>query len=330
VEPNIMTSAPPQSSSVALSIVRNEVHSRRCGFTLAEVLMALAILGVVMSITMPAVIEVQKRSQHAEAAMQGAEELRYVTALISQVVRSAPQTPEVRAGGLELLIAPKDLAYATVGDTTLIDLLRGVKGSRSDQRVLIFANIAGSAAVYPVFASDARPAGEVTASDYSTYFVDGSSLPIIDLDELFTVGDTITIPATPYGGARSSQIATIGNAAGNKTITLEDDLGVNVPNDTRIAATSGRRLLFSVQSNGELRYFADHRDLSSYTVIARDIDPSPLVDPADSASGETVPFTLSDRNVMLNLQKLPAGTLAGRTVQGAITTIYVRTNPLSL
>jgi len=325
-----MTSAPSQSRSFVVPTGRNQAHLRRCGFTLAEVLMALAIFGVVMSLTMPAVIEVLKRSRHAESAMKGAEELRYVTALISQVVRSAPQSPEVQAGGLELLIAPKDLGYVTVGDTTLIDSLRGVKGSKFDQRILKLSNIAGSAVISPVFASDARPAGQVTAGSYGTYFIDGSSLPSIDLDEMFTVGDTIKIPATPYGGAISSQIASISSGAGDKTITLEDDLGVNVPNGTRIATTSSRRLLFSVQSNGELRYYVDHRDLSSYTVIARDIDASPLTDPADSASVETVPFTLSGRNVLVNVQKLPAGTMVGRTVQGAITTIYARTNPLSL
>lgn len=325
-----MSSFSSQCGSSFVLSERNDNRLRRRGFTLAEVLMALAVFGVVMSITMPAIIEVLKRSRHTESAMQGAEELRYVTALISQAVRSAPQSPTAQAGGLELLIAPKDLGYATVGDTTWIDMLRGVKGSKSNQRVLKLSNIAGSAVIFSVFASDARPTGQVTTSDYGTYFVDGSGLPTIDLDEMFTVGDTIKIPATPYGSAISGQINSVSNNAGNKTVTLTDDLGVDVPNGTRIAATSGRRLLFSVRSDGELRYYADHRDLTSYTVIARDIDASPLTDPADSTSGETVPFTVSGRNVMLNIQKLPAGTLAGRTVQGAITTIYARTDPLSL
>lgn len=300
----------------------------RRGFTLLEILVATTIFGLAIGITLTAFVAALKQSKHAELAIEGAAELRHATDIISQAVRSAPQAPTVQSGGLELLVAPKDLGYATVLATTWIDMVNGVKGSKSNQRMLHVSNYAASAVSTSIFASAARPSGALTSSAVSTYFTDATDLPSIDLNEIFASGDTLTIPATSYGSLVTGVINNISNNSGNKTLTLTNNLGVDVPNGTRIAATSGRRHLFSVQGNGDLRYYPDHRDLTVFTILAQDIDPSPLTDPADPDSDVTVPFKVEERFVTLNLQQLPRGSIAGRTVQGATTTVYARTDPV--
>ncbi len=321
---------------------------RAAGFTLLEILVAMTILLVAIGLVLGVYLAALKRVVHSENALKGATEVRAATDLISQAVRSAPMTPLLLdkdgnskdaygnpyTAGPQLLVAPKDLGYATVLETTWIDVPRGVKGSKDNQKVLKVSNITPNAVAFSIFDSSARPAGALTAGDVSTYFTDGSNLPTTDLNDLFSVGDTITIPATAYGAATTGdKINSISNNAGNKTLTLDNNLGVNVPNGTKIMAIRGRRLLFSIVTDGtqkgDLRFYPDSRDLTKYAVLARDIDPAPFSDPADTGSARTVPFSISGRYVTLNLQKLPRGTTAGRTVQGVQTTVLTRTDPLA-
>jgi hypothetical protein len=218
-------------------------------------------------------------------------------------------------------------------ETTWIDMVNGVKGSKSNQKMLHVSNVTLPAVVASLWASTARPAGAITNGQVATYFVDGSNLPTTDLNDLFSVGDTITIPGTAYGPKTTGVINSISNNAGNKTLTLVSALGVDVPNGTKIAATSGRRVMFEVVSSGtsagELRYYPDSTNLTKFTVLAHDISPTPLTDPANAASVATVPFTISNtaaNYVIINLQKLPKGTTVGRTIQGVQTTAYTRTD----
>jgi hypothetical protein len=277
---------------------------------------------------MGAYLAAVKRAVHAQNALTGIQELRYASDLISQVARSSPQPPAVQASGLQLVLAPKDLGYATVLDVTWIDVLHNVKGSRSNQRLLKISNVTPAAVAFSVFDSSARPAGALTAGDVATYFTDSATLPATDLNDLFAPGDTLTIPATPYGPSVTRVINAISNNPGNKALTLTADLGTDVPNGTRIPATAGRRILLSVEASGDLRYYPDRRDLTRFMVVARDIDPAPLTDPSNTSSARTVPFVVSGRFITLNLQKLPRGTIAGRTVQGVQTAVYTRTDPL--
>ncbi len=300
----------------------------RAGFTLIEVMVAMTILVLAMAVTMSAYLAALKRALHSQEALRGTQELRYASDLISEAVRSAPQPPTVQSSGVQLVVAPKDLGYATVLETTWIDTLHNVKGSKSNQRMLHMTNVTPAAVTISVFQSGARPTSALTSADIATYFTDSSSLPSTDLNDLFASGDTITIPATAYGPQTTGVINNISNNSGNKTLTLTASLGVDVPNATRIAATAGRRMLFSVESTGELRYYPDRRDMTKYTVLARDVDPSPLTNPADTTSAITTPFVIAGRYVTLNLQKLPRGSLAGRTVQGVRTNVYTRTDPL--
>ncbi len=297
-------------------------------FSLLEVLVAMTIFGLAMGVALVAFVAVLKRVHHTDAVLKGAAELRHATDVISQVVRSAPQPPVVQSGGLELLVAPRDLGYATVLATTWIDVLHDVKGSKSNQRMLHISNVAGSAVSTSVFAGFGRPAGSVSTSGLAAYFATAADLPTIDLNDVFSAGDEITIPATAYGAQVTREIRNISNNPGNKTLTLTSDLGVDVPNGTRIAATAGRRHRFILQADGELRHYPDHRDLTRYAVLAREIDPSPLSNPADASSAVSVPFIVTERAVSINLQRIPAGSTSGRTVQGAQTTVFTRTDPL--
>lgn len=298
------------------------------GFTLVEVLIATTVLAVVMTIVFVSNFSVLKRAKHTEGLITGVQQLRYASDLISQAVRSASRTPVVQSGGLELVVAPEDLGFAVTNDIAPIDALHNVYGTKANMRNLKVSNITPAAAASSIFVSSARPPGALTSVDVSTYFKSASDLGEIDLNDVFKVGDMIAIPGTRYGSPVTGIINSISNNPGTKTITLVNNVGVDIPAGTKIRASAGRRLLFSVTTTGDLRYYPDSRDLTKFSVIATDIDPSPRSAPAVSSSPDTVPFTLTGRYVTLNLQKLPRGTMAGRTVQGVQTTVFARSDPL--
>jgi prepilin-type N-terminal cleavage/methylation domain-containing protein len=326
----LITASPWRSNH---SPARTASRSNRA-FTLVEVLVATSILGLAVGMTMVVFIAALKRAQHTEQMLKGMSEIRYASDIISQTVRSGSQLPTIAANGTRLLVPPKDVGYALVLDTTWIDMVNGVKGSKSNQKMLHVSNVTMPAVVASVWASTARPAGAISDAQVATYFVDGSNLPVGDLNGLFAVGDTLTIPATAYGPKTTGVINSISNNPGNKTVTLVSALGVDVPNGTKIAATSGRRAMFEVvpsgASTGDLRYYPNSTDLTKFSVLAHNISPTPLSDPSNSGSAPTVPFVISNSSanyVIINLQKLPKGTTVGRTVQGVQTTAYTRTDP---
>ncbi len=301
-------------------------------FTLLEVLIATTILGLALSMSMVVFLAAMKRAQHTETGLKGTAELRFASDLISQSVRSASQLPTVASSGLQLIVPPKDLGFAVVQEITWLDTAHTVKGSKSNQRVLHVSNFTLPAVVTSAWLSSTRPTGAISSSDVATYFISSSNLPATDLNDIFTVGDTISLPVPSAGTPTTGVINSISNNINNKTITLTANIGVDVPNGTKIQATSGKRVMFEVRSNGDLRYYPDNRDLTKYSVLAHDIDPSPLSDPADSSSATTVPFSIpsgSTDYVIINLQKVPAGTTVGRTLQGVRTTAYTRTDPTS-
>lgn len=291
-------------------------------------MVAMTVLAIVATMAFASFIALIRRVTHAEGVVKGATEVRYAADMISQSVRGAPQTPLVQAGGCDLVVMPYNLGYAMVEDVTWIDAVHNTKGSKSNQRVLKLSNVVPSAATASIFTSAARPAGAVASTDTSTYFKDSTQLSIVDLNDLFAVGGTISVPATAYGSAVTRTINSISNNPGNKTLTATASWGVNIPNGTKIFATGGRRILFRITSAGELRYYPDNRDMNKYSVLATDINPTPLLNPADTAGGTMVPFSISGSYLTLNLQKVPAGRPAGRTLQGFQTSVYVRTDPL--
>lgn len=295
---------------------------------MTEIIVAMTILSIAMTITLSAYLVALKRSVHTQNALTGTTEVRFATDLISEAVRSTPQIPVVQTSGRQLIVAPKDLGYATVLATTWIDTIHNVKGSKSNQRMLHISNVTPAAVAFDIFKGASRPTGAVAATSIATYFDDSSTLPTTDLNDLFESGDTLTIPATAYGPSVTGVINNISNNSGNKTLTLTDNLGVDVPNGTKIAATAGRRIMFSVETSGELRFYRDNRDLTKYVILARNIDYQPLSLPNDTTSTRTTPFVLNGRLLTINLQQLPKGNMAGRTTQGVQTQVYARTDPL--
>lgn len=313
--------------------------SRSQGFTLTEILVTTTILGFAASITMVVFLAALKRANHTEAGLKGTAELRYATDVISQAVRSSSLLPTVADGGRTLLVPPRDLGFATVEDGTWIDQPQGIQGWKDNQRVLKVSDVTGSAVTQSIWKTTTRPSGAIAATDVPTLFIGTSSLPKQDIRTMFSVGDTLTVPATSFGPSVDRVINSISNNAGTKTISLTADLGVNVPNGTKILATSGRRLKFTVTAgtasdplSGELRFYPDSNDATKYTVLARHISPAPLSDPAQPSSSAGVPFTIptaSSNYVIINLQKVPPGTSVGRTLQGVQSTVFTRNDPLN-
>lgn len=307
--------------------------NRSSGFTLVELMIATVIFGLVSGLMLVAYTGVAKRAYHTDATIKGSAELRYATDLISRSVRSASQLPTVSADGLQLIVPPFDLGVAIVtGPGTAIGPAGDGMGYKGNQRMIKLSNFTGAAATSSIFNSANRPAGVVSAGQVSTYFKPENALEVVDLNDVFSVGDTVTIPATAYGDEVQRVISSISNNSGNKTLTFTADLGVDVPLDTLVRATSGKRIGFQVvtavgETNGELRYYPDNSDRTRFMILARDVDPSPLLTPSVSTSGNTTPFVLNERFLTINLQRLPAGRTFGRTVQGVQTTVLARTNP---
>lgn len=313
------------------------------GFTLVELMVATAILGIVMGLTLVAYTGVAKRAFHTEATIKGSSELRYAADMISQAVRSASQPIVVSANGLQLDVPPDTLGVAFItGPGTKIGPLSDGEGYKDTAPMVKVGDYSAAIATSSIFASSARPTAALTASDVVTYFKTQAYLEAneeLNIDRktggLFRVGDVITIPATAYGTSVTLTIKSVSNGKNNKTITFTDKLGVDVPLGTRILPTSAvPRMRFevipetakNVDTRGQLRYYPD-ADQNTFIVLATDVDASPVSNPADPTSAATTPFVLNGRVVTLNLQKLPRGTIAGRTVQGVQTKAYARTDP---
>jgi hypothetical protein len=215
-----------------------------------------------------------------------------------------------------------------VNDITWLDTAHTTKGTKSTMKELKISDTTRPIVTVSIWAGDARPTGALASGDVATYFT--AALPTTDVSDAFAVGDTISIPATAFGNATTGVINSMSNNPGNKTITLVNKLGVDVPNGTKISASSGKRVRFEVRSNGDLRYYPDTRDLTKYAVLAHNVTQTPLSDPSDSSSAASVPFTISSTDsdyVLLNLQQIPATTTRiGRTLQGVQTAVFTRTS----
>ncbi|ACB74176.1 PilW family protein [Opitutus terrae] len=319
------------------------------GFTLVELMVATTILGIVMGMTLVAYTGVTKRAFHTEATIKGSSELRYAADMISQSVRSASQPIVVSANGLQLDVPPDTLAVAVIdGAATSIGPLSDALGYKDNQQLVKVKDYSSAVATSSIFASSARPSAAVAGTDISTYFKSQTYLGANEginlerdtkgaklLEGMFRKGDVVTIPATAYGAQVVLVIDSVSNGKGSKTITFTTKLGVDVPNGTKILPTgAGRRMRFevfsetdpTVERRGQLWYYPD-KDTANHIVLATDVDASPVSNPADPTSAATKPFVSNGRVLTLNLQKLPRGTVAGRTVQGVQTTAYARTDP---
>ncbi len=323
--------------TISLLTTQPATACRKAAYTLVEVMVATTILAIAISLTMVVFTAALKRATHTQDLLQGTQELRYASDVISQAVRSAYRAPTTANSGRQLFVPAKDIGYFTVVDGTWIDAAKTVQGWKSNMQT-IRATVTVSPAVYNAFRSTARPPGAVTsASDVSAYFVDSSVVPKVS--DVLQKLDILSIPATAFGTAVPAIVVdTVAKDAGSAQISFTTKLGVDVPNGTILSLVKGRTALFEVNiaetnpdgtpKRTELRYYRDYtHSPGQYTVLARDISATPLNDPTNSTSGTTVPFTIATsatNYVVMNLQKIPKGTLAGRTLQGLQTTAFTR------
>lgn len=332
-----------ETVSASPSLAGSVGRRRRSGFTLVEIMVAMTILGLAMTITMVVFLAAVKRASHTETMLKGTSELRYSADMISQAVRSASQPPTVNTSanalggvGTQLYITPGTFGYLLVQDTTWLDAAHTVKGTKAGQKNLSVSGYL-SPATYTPFSGSSRPTGALAAGDVGTYFRPStdSTLPSPKVSDLVVVTDTLSVPQTSYGPAQTAIVNSVSNNSGNATITVNNNFSYSIPEGTKISIQSTRTQMFAVVLNSavnpsqyELRYYPDKSVTTKYSVLATDISPSPQVDPSGSAT--TVPFVVSASNqnyVTINLQMIPRGTTVGRTLQGVQTTVYSRTNP---
>lgn len=304
---------------------------RRSGFTLVEIMVAMTILGLAMTITMVVFLAAVKRASHTETMLKGTSELRYSADMISQAVRSASQPPTTD-DGTQLYIAPGTFGYLLVQDVTWLDTAHTVEGSKAGQK-LIKAIAYISTATYTPFSGTSRPSGALAIGDVSTYFraSTDTTLPSPSVSDLVVVGDTLSVPQTSYGPAQTLVVNSVSQNSGTGTITVTANLSYSIPTGTKISVQSTHRQKYAVV-NGQLLFYPDSSVSSKYSVLASDISSAPLSDPSNKSSAATKPFVISSTNtsfVTINLQMIPKGTTVGRTLQGVLTTAYARTNPAS-
>ncbi|HVU34331.1 MAG TPA: prepilin-type N-terminal cleavage/methylation domain-containing protein [Opitutaceae bacterium] len=311
---------------------------RRAGFTLLEVMIATTILAMATGMTIVVYVAAMKRAQHTENMLKGTSELRYTADMISQAIRSAPSLPTVSSDGLTLYVTPKDEGvYFVVQNGTWIDSGHTTQGWKSNQKTVQVDAVLSSVADN-VFSGTNRPTGALSSGQVGTYFVTSSTGSTPKVSDLIQANDTLSIPETAFGSAVSSiTINSVSNNAGTATVTFTTNLGVDVPDGTELSIASGRQYMFKVLKTagtntkvGDLLYYPDSRNTAQYTILAHDIDWQPLSDPSNSTSARSTPFSIASTAtdyVTLNLQKVPQGTAAGRTLQGVITAAYTRTSP---
>jgi len=183
----------------------------------------------------------------------------------------------------------------------------------------------------------ACPSGEISTLDNTVFASNSVGYPS-GPGNLFEDGDVVTIPVTAFGGA--VQLTVRSHTATSLTFTTSLNPALSnwtLPNGTLIENTAGPRTLLTVMSansgsfqRGDLVLFPDDRDLTRFTLLARNIDPNPRVEPTNPASATESPFNFNNdpdiRELTVNLQCLPAGNrVAGRATAGIRTKIRVRT-----
>lgn len=315
----------------SVQTVCDPVGSRRPvrGFMLSEIMVAVAVAMLVCGIAMVLFMSALKHARNTEEMTKTVSDVRYATDTISAAVRSTPARPIVSNAGLTLQVAPNETYYATVDDTSIVDNLQtpNILGSLDGQRTIRISVRARQPATLWALKT-AGPTAAISTLP-SGMFLTVTDLPNIDLNDLFSPGDVLSIPGTSYGPAFTVSLSSINNASSPKTLTTSTDLLEKIPNGTQILASSGGYIRFTVESNGDLRRYPDDRNMAQFTVLARNIAAAPQASPYSGSPTATVPFVynVTPRTIVVNLQSLPPGNRAGRTSTASETTIFVRTDP---
>lgn len=315
------------------------------GFTLSELLVSLSVFSLCVVIAMGAMITVLKRSDHTELTTASHQELRYSVSLISKTVRTAPRLPEVSANGRTLRVPAVQAGVLTQGPAIAGGNMSwgdGIQGWRYNQQTLqISPHIPedqreGTGVMASIFSDlDELPAGSINSVTEGYFIGLPSGVGAYDLNQMLFQGMQITIPADPPYTPNPVTVTVRSNPGaiappvgdGDKTLSLTTNLGSFVRNGARISLPSVAPMrMFTVEDNGDLRYYPNAADTSRFRVIAQHINPTP-----NGLDGEpTTPFAqgINSREVIINLERLPPGRASGRTAVALRTRAYARTDPV--
>jgi type II secretory pathway pseudopilin PulG len=328
----------PPLSYLSCGVSERRERSGIRGFTLVETLIASFIVTVTIGIAMTAFVSLLQQNRQAEETEIANQQMRRLLDTVTRAIRSSPAAPLVMdASGCSIRLAATTKYYAMVAGTTTIDSVSHTQGISTDSDTILFQVKTPQPAPYWILAGASCPSAAI--DDIGTLFTDATSLPTIDVSQMFAVGDVVAIPQTGFGDATNLTIRSVDASLNPQRVRFTTAIGRNIPNGTMIANTAGVRIRFVIVANptaefarGDFVMYPNDQDLTQYSVLGRNLDPTPRVDPSDASVTET-PFSYdpASRQFVINFQYLPAGnSIAGRITMGTRSFVQVRTDPASL
>jgi type II secretory pathway pseudopilin PulG len=326
------------SPFLSLGASKRSLRSVRSAFTLVETLIAVFVAVITVGIAMSAFIALLKQNRQAEQTELVNQQMRRCLDSVVGIIQSSPAAPIIMDGsGCSFRVASPEKFYAMVNGTAVLDPVTSTLGIDKTSDMITFQTRTPQRTPYWILAGANCPSAAI--ANVGSYFTDVSSLPNIDVSQLFNVGDTVSIPQTGFDDATTLTVRSIDSTVTPQSVRFTTPVGKNIPNGTMIANTAGIRIRFVVVatssgslSRGDFIMYPNDQDLTRYVVIGKNIDPAPRIDPADDTVTET-PFSYdpASRQFVINFQYLPAGnTVAGRITAGTRSYVRVRTNPDSL
>ncbi len=325
---------------------RREHISIAAGFSLSELMVATSVFSICALISMGVLVATFRSTDHAEHVTESNEQLRFLTDLISDRVRSSPTLPLVQEDGRELQVnlpvtAISNKGPRIVGGNMSYSPPGGPQGWRPNQRTLQISpdipsdEVEGPGVTESIFTgSENLPSGQIQSASSGNLRTLPNGQTAFNLDDILIEGMTFTIAADPpYTPQAISVILrnVSNNPGGFKTIIIDgpgdqNNLGSWVMNGNHlILPTISHEVRFRVELNGDLRYYHNPHNANDFRVIARDINPTPL----DADGNPTRPFVAgaNNREIRFTFEHLPQGRYSGRTVQTVRTRAYARTDP---
>jgi type II secretory pathway pseudopilin PulG len=326
------------SPYLSLGASKRSRRATRRAFTLVEMLLAAFIATITVGIAMSAFITLLKQNRQAEQTELVNQQMRRCLNHIVGFIQSSPAAPVIMdSSGCSIRLAPPDKFYAMVSGTTEIDPITHTSGIDKTNDTITFQSKSPQRTPYWILAGGPCPSAAI--SSVGSTFTDASTLPDIDVSQLFNVGDTVSVPQTGFDDATTLTVRSTDPTTTPQSVRFTTPVGKNIPNGTMIANSAGLRIRFVVVatpsgslSRGDFIMYPNDQDLTKYIVIGTNIDPAPRINPADDTITET-PFSYdpASRQFVINFQYLPAGNpIAGRITAGTRSFVKVRTNPASL
>lgn len=321
---------------------------RRPGFTLSELVVTTTVFGICVVIAMGTFIAVLKRSDHTERTTESHQELRYSVSLLSRSIRTAPRLPEISDDGRTLRVPAVNSGVLTKGpavsggNMSYKEDMAHIQGWRANQQSIKLSphipedQLEGTGVMESIFAdSNNFPAGAVASTTEGYFKPPPSGTGAYNLNTMLFRGMSLTIPADPpytptpvtITIAPDSNSISPQTGDGEKSLSLTGNLGSFIRNGARISLPSTAPMrMFTIEENGDLRYYPNAADPTRFRVIAHHINPTPLGFDGE----ETRPFAFgaNNREIIMNLERLPPGRVSGRTAAAMRTRAYARTDPV--